>query len=268
LSVDQKVKKLHTLLGHYAKVAVAFSGGVDSSFLLKSALDVLGGGNVLVLFGRSCLLRSDEQQHAGSWPARHGVAAIDFQLVDLQPLSWKEFVSNSEKRCYHCKLRMYKEFLEVLRDRDMQEVLLDGTNTDDLKDRRPGLQAIHELDVQTPLVTAGLDKNDIRMLSRELHLDTWQQLSSSCLATRIPHGLEITSARLEAVAGYEEQMEKLGFAGCRVRLHPLEEDTVFLEFREEDFERFSAAGIRLAIVRSLQKAGVRHLYLDLLGRPS
>jgi len=267
LSVEQKVKKLHAVLRHDAKVAVAFSGGVDSSFLLKSALDVLGAENVLVLFGRSCLLRPDEQQHAGSWPVRHGFSAIDFQLVDLQPLSWKEFVSNSEKRCYHCKLRMYKEFLEVLRDRDMQ-VLLDGTNTDDLKDRRPGLQAIHELGVQTPLVTAGLDKNDIRMLSRELHLDTWQQPSSSCLATRIPHGLEITTARLDAIAGYEEQMEKLGFAGCRVRLHPLEEDAVFLEFRAEDFERFSAAGIRLAIVRSLQKAGVRRLYLDLIGRSS
>jgi len=265
LSLEQKVEKLHALLRDDAKVAVAFSGGVDSSFLLKSALDVLGGGNVLVLFCRSCLVRLAEQQRAESWPARHGFSDVDFQIVDLQPLAWKEFVSNSEKRCYHCKLRMYKELLEVLRDRDIQ-VLLDGTNTDDLKDRRPGLQAIHELGVKTPLVTAGLDKNDIRTLSHELHLDTWEQPSSSCLSTRIPHGLEITTARLDAVAGYEEQMEKLGFVGCRVRLHPLEEDAVFLQLQEDDFERFSATGMRLAIVRSFQKSGVRSLYLDLVGR--
>jgi len=265
LSLEQKVEKLHSFLRDAEKVAVAFSGGVDSSFLLKSALDVLGEGNVLVLFGRSCLVRLDEQQRAESWPGRHGFSGVDFQVVELHPLVWKEFVSNTEKRCYHCKLRIYKEFLEVLRDRDIK-VLLDGTNTDDLKDSRPGLQAIHELDVKTPLVTAGLDKNDIRTLSHELDLDTREQPSSSCLSTRIPYGLEITTARLDAVAGYEEQMEKLGFVGCRVRLHLLEEDAVCLQLQEDDFERFSAAGMRLAIVRFFQKAGVRGLYLDLVGR--
>ncbi len=183
MSLDKKIENLHLLLQSYSRVAIAFSGGVDSSFLLKSALDALGAGNVLVLFARTCLVRPNEQQRAESWPTRHGYSGVDFQPVDLQPLTWKEFVSNPERRCYHCKLRVYKEFVDKMHGRGFQ-ILMDGTNTDDLKERRPGLQAIRELGVKTPLVEAGFDKNDIRTVSRELQLDTWDQPSSSCLATR------------------------------------------------------------------------------------
>ena len=265
MSLDKKIENLHLLLQGYAKVAVAFSGGVDSSFLLKSALDVLGAGNVLVLFARTCLVRPKEQQRAESWPERHGFSGVDFQAVDLQPLTWKEFVNNPEKRCYHCKLRVYKEFIDTMHERGFQ-TLIDGTNTDDLKERRPGLQAIRELGVKTPLVEAGFDKNDIRMISRDLQLDTWDQPSSSCMATRIPSGLEITTDRLDVIAAHEEDMEKLGFFGVRVRLHPLEEDTVVLQLQEDDFERFAQPGMRQTIVRFFQKAGVRKIFLDLIGR--
>lgn len=265
MTLEQKTVKLHTILEEYGRVAIAFSGGVDSSLLLKSAIDTLGPGNVLALSARTCLVRPEEQQAAASWLDRHGLTGVDFQPVDLHPLSWKEFVGNSEERCYHCKLRIYKEFFEVMHKRDMQ-VLLDGTNTDDLKNRRPGLRAIHELGVKTPLVEAGFDKNDVRARSRILLLDTSERPSSSCLATRIPHGLEVTADRIDTIAGYEKGMEKLGFAGFRVRLHPLKEDAVILQLQEDDFERFSRPGMRVAVVRFFQKAGVRSIFLDLIGR--
>ncbi|HHD57197.1 MAG TPA: TIGR00268 family protein [Desulfobulbaceae bacterium] len=265
MSLEKKTLILHAILQKYERVAVAFSGGVDSSFLLKSALSVLGAGNVLVLYGRSCLISHQEQQLAENWPVRHGFGGVEFQVVELQPLFWKEFVSNTTRRCYYCKLRMYKEFFEEMRGRELQ-ILLDGTNTDDLKDGRPGLQAIHELGVKTPLVQAGFDKKDVRACSRDLTLDTWDIPSSSCLATRIPSGLEITEDRLRTAESYEEGMKDLGFIGCRVHLHPVQEETVFLQLQHADFNIFFKQGLRLAVVRFFQKSGVRNIFLDLVGR--
>ncbi len=265
MTLEQKTKKLHAVLEGYGRVAIAFSGGVDSSLLLKSAIDTLGPDNVLALSARTCLVRPEEQQAAEGWLGRHGLTGVDFKAVDLYPLSWKEFVGNSEERCYHCKLRIYKEFFEIMHGRDIQ-ILLDGTNTDDLKNRRPGLRAIHELGVKTPLVEAGFDKNDVRARSRILLLDTSNRPSSSCFATRIPHGLEVTAERIEAVAGYEKDMEKFGFSGFRVRLHPLDRDAVVVQLQEDDFERFSRPGMRVAVVRSFRKAGIHSVFLDLVGR--
>lgn len=265
MSLEKKTSMLHALLQEYARVAVAFSGGADSAFLLKSALSVLGAGNVLVLYGRSCLICPEEQQQAEGWPARHGFGGVEFKAVELQPLFWKEFVSNTKRRCYYCKLRMYKEFLEEMRQRDLL-ILLDGTNTDDLKNCRPGLQAIHELGVKTPLVQAGFDKNDVRACSRDLALDTCDIPSSSCLATRIPYGLAITEDRLRLVDYYEKGMKSLGFTGCRVRLHPEQESTAFLQLQHADFELFFRQGLRPAVVRFFQKSGVQDIFLDLSGR--
>ena len=265
LSPDQKTAKLRDLLQEYARVAVAFSGGVDSSFLVKSALGVLGAGNVLVLHANSCLVGLPERQQAKNRAARYTEHGVEFLTIDLQPLLWKEFVENSERRCYFCKLRMYKEFLALMHRHDLQ-VLLDGTNTDDLKDRRPGLAAIHELGVKTPLVEAGFSKNDIRACSRKLGLDTWDLPSASCLATRVPHGVAITRERLTQIALYEEGLTALGFTGCRVRLHPQREDAVFLEILHRDFDRFTRPGMRQAVVRFFQKSGISDIFLNLQGR--
>ncbi len=265
LSLEQKTARLQALLHEYARVAVAFSGGVDSSFLLKSALSVLGAGNVLVFHSKSCLVSLPERQQVASWTTRHGFPGVDFLTIELQPLLWKEFIENGEQRCYFCKLRMYKEFLAVMHRYDLQ-VLLDGTNIDDLKDRRPGLSAIHELGVKTPLVDAGFAKNDIRACSRSLGLDTWDIPSASCLATRIPHGVEITQDRLDKIALYEEGMVTLGFTGCRIRLHPLRDDAVFLEVLHSDFDRFALPGMRQAIVRFFYRLDITEIFLNLQGR--
>ena len=262
----EKFEKLHAILSDFGRVAVAFSGGVDSSFLLKSALDVLGAGNVVILHGRSCLQKSIEQERADTWLSRHGYSSdIEQLIIDLQPLAWKEFVSNPEERCYLCKLRMYKIFLDELDKRDMH-VLLDGTNIDDLKDRRPGLRAIHELGVQTPLVSCGLGKAEIRELSRELKLDTSDQPSSSCLATRIPHGLEITPRRLEWIGAWEDGLAELGFDGCRVRMDDKTERIVYLQVLQDDLVQFLNPVIWRAVVRFFKKMEIEQIYLNLEGR--
>jgi len=266
LQLRDKVKKLHGTLSDFGRVAVAFSGGVDSSFLLKSALDVLGAGNVVILHARSCLQKKIEQERAETWLSRHGYSLdVEHLFLELDPLGWKEFVRNPEDRCYLCKLRMYRCFLDEL-DRLDIHVLLDGTNIDDLKDRRPGLRAIHELGVQTPLVSCGLGKTDIRDLSRELKLDTSDQPSSSCLATRIPHGLEVTVSRLESIAACENGLAELGFDGCRVRLDAKSEKTLYLQLIHADLDQFFNPAIRRAVFRFFKNMGVDKVYLDLEGR--
>ena len=263
---QEKIEKLHRLLADFGRVAIAFSGGVDSSFLLKSALDILGAGNVLLLHGRSCLQKKNEQENADTWLSRHGYSQEIGQLtLELDPLSWKEFVRNPEDRCYLCKLRMYTLFLEELDKRDMH-VLLDGTNIDDLKDRRPGLRAIHELGVQTPLVSCSLGKAEIREMSRELKLDTSDQVSSSCLATRIPHNLEITARRLEQIAAWEEGLAELGFDGCRVKLDEHGKRVVCLQLLRGDLRRFLDPSIRRLVVRFFKKRGIEQIFLDWEGR--
>jgi uncharacterized protein len=266
LQLRDKVEKLHETLSAFGRVGVAFSGGVDSSFLLKSALDILGAGNVVILHARSCLQKEAEQKRAKTWLSRHGYSSDIGQLfLDLQPLGWKEFAGNPEDRCYRCKFRMYKLFLDELENWDIH-VLLDGTNIDDLKDRRPGLRAIHELGVQTPLVTCGFGKADIRTLSRELQLDTSDQLSSSCLATRIPHGLTITIERLERIAAWEDGLVDLGFDGCRVRMDVESENVVYLQLIQTDLDKFFNPTIRRAVFRLFKNMGIDRVYLDLEGR--
>jgi uncharacterized protein len=266
LPLQEKIEKLHGILSDFGRVAIAFSGGVDSSFLLKSALDFLGAGNVILLHARSCLQKKNEQERADTWLSRHGYSQEIEQLVfDLNPLAWKEFVANTEDRCYLCKFRMYKLFLEELDKRDMH-VLLDGTNIDDLKNHRPGLRAIHELGVQTPLVSCSLGKTEIRELSRAVELDTSDQASSSCLATRIPHGLEITGPRLEHIAVWEEGLAELGFDGCRARMDNGGKRIVYLQLLHDNLGKILNPSMRRAVVRFFKKKEIDQIYLDLEGR--
>jgi len=261
----ENTKKLHRILSEYKRVGVAFSGGVDSSFLLKSALDVLGPGNVVVVHGRSCLQKKEEQEQAATWLSRHGYCPSIKQLViDLQPLSWKEMAANNEDRCYQCKSRMYTLFLKELSDNNIS-FLLDGTNTDDLKQDRPGLQAISELGVQTPLVSAGLGKAEVRFLSRKLHLDTSDQPSSSCLATRLPYGLIITEDRLNKIALWEEGLAQMGFNGCRVRMDIQSENVVYLQVIRDDLDQIAAPDKQCEVNQFFKSCGIEHVHITSQG---
>lgn len=263
--LDDKLHRLRSLLQECGRVAIAFSGGVDSSLLLRCALDALGINNVLVLFAQSVQVKTDEAHRASHWLAAHGYSQDALEILQPQPLDWEEFVRNGEDRCYRCKHRMYSLFLERAKLRGFS-CLIDGTNTDDLKAYRPGLRAIHELGVRMPLVEAGFAKTDVRSLSQKLGLSTWDCPSASCLATRIPTGMEITGERLRRVEILEKGLEQFGLAHTRVRLQSDRQDVVCLEIQTNDFETIANPAIRLSIQRFFQKHGVGKVLLDLAGR--
>ncbi len=266
MQLEAKVKQLQSLLRSYGRVALAFSGGVDSSLLLKCALETLGIGNVLVLFARSELLAQEDIWLAENWLVENGYSqGGEIELVQLHPLDWKEFVKNGEDRCYLCKHRIYSTFRNRMEKKGFS-CLIDGTNTDDLKCHRPGLRAIRELGVTTPLVEAGFDKIDVRSLSRQLGLTTWDRPSASCLATRIPVGMEITSQRLRRIEVFEKGLERLGLPGCRARLSSSHQDVVCLEISTQNFESVADSDIRSEILRFFHDHGVKKVLLNLEGR--
>ena len=266
MHIEKKADRLAAILQGYKRVAIAFSGGADSSLLLRCALDSLGADNVLVLFGRSELLKPLEIERAESWLAKNGyLQGIELEIIHLQPLTWKEFVSNTSDRCYLCKYRIYTHFRERMEKRGFS-TLIDGTNIDDFKSNRAGLRAIHELGVKMPLVDAGFDKAEVRSYSRQIGLATWNQPASSCLATRIPWGMKITRDRLQRITSWEEGLERFGLSGCRVRLERKREDMVYVEIRSTDYAILLNPSTHQSVLRFFQNNGVRKVFLDMEGR--
>ncbi len=272
-ALKNKLARLQELLQATGKVAIAFSGGVDSTLLLRVACDTLGPEKVTALQAVSCLIpEHDLLKTKKLVTAPENGIHCSYQIVPVQPLHWPEFVVNSEQRCYFCKKRIYGALLATMRQ-DVHSTtpesssrfacLLDGTNTDDLQEHRPGLLAIQELSVETPLAQAGLDKKDIRSLAGKLGLTNWNQPSNSCLATRIPVHQQITSILLGHIAQAEEFLQKKGFIGCRVRPG---QDTVEVQVMTHDLERFLAESSRLEITKHLATIGFSNVFLDSKGR--
>jgi uncharacterized protein len=239
---------------------VAFSGGADSSLLLKAAVDVFGD-QALAFFANSILQTKADRINAIETAGQLGAA---LQVVEISPLQWQEFAVNPSDRCYLCKKKVYLLFKELLPKKDM--VLFDGSNLDDLQQDRPGRRAIVELGVLTPLVEAGLAKADIRRLGKYLDLPTWNRESASCLATRIPTGTQITEENLQLVASYEKVLLDLGFAGCRVRLGSDDSQSVSFEVKETDLTLICQPEIRQKLHAEFKKIGVGKLWLSLEGR--
>lgn len=266
MALHDKKKKLNCLLEQYGKVAIAFSGGADSSLLLRLALDILGAERVLVLTARSCLVKPEETEQAATWLTRHAVSPVPaHEFVAVQPLGWNDFAGNPENRCYFCKARMYTLFSEIIHRRGF-DILADGTNADDMSSSRPGLKAIRELGIKTPLAAAGLNKKEVRQLSRELGLDTWNSPSSSCLATRIPSGLTITADRLERIAVMEKHLESAGFFGCRVLLDRDDAAKVCIQAQKSDLPEIASGPRRDHLIEFFNNINITKILLDLAGR--
>jgi len=261
--LEKKYKALSEALKNYQRVAVAFSGGVDSTLLLYTAREVLGKENVVALRGLSELVSLVERNSAEKVLTAMGVTAVERIEIVLHPLIWPEFTANTAERCYFCKRRMYNTFLV-----EMEKVgctaLLDGTNVDDLKDKRPGLRAIHELSVKTPLLDAGLNKEDIRILARQFQLLSHDKPSNSCLATRLSQGIAVNEEGLRLVEKCEAFLLIRNFIGCRVR--PKGNDVV-LELTGKDMERLAMSPVRVEIIHFLQSVGFGRVLLDLKPRP-
>ncbi len=258
-SLTKKEKQLKEIILKEGRVAVAVSGGVDSTLLLKEAFDVLGHENVLGLFASSSLQPQGELEHIKAISEEIGCR---LKVIELDPLSWAEFVANPSDRCYLCKNQVYTLLLAELVKQNIS-CLMDGTNIDDLSDYRPGLHAVKELGVRTPFVESGLRKTEIRLLSKQAGLSNWDRPSASCLATRIPAGTSITKESLDLVSKCEKHLHTLGFQGCRVRLV---DGDAHIELAEGDMEKFIESSIRLTVVTYLSALGFGKVLLNLSER--
>lgn len=258
--VNRNYKKLQGIIRECGRMAIAFSGGADSSLLLKVASDTLGR-NVLALFADSLLQPDEERQGAIATARSTGVALT---IVVFNPFGLPNFIANGKDRCYHCKKFIFSAFAELAKDADFP-VLADGTNLDDLGQDRPGLRATAELGTRSPLAEAGLTKGEIRQLSRALGLPTWNKPSASCLATRIPHGIPITADDLAVVDKAERYLHGLNYLGCRVRLAGT---TAHLELAAGDIARLVQRGELEAVRGHLSSLGVKKVLLDLSERGS
>jgi len=254
-----KLKILEAIIRREGRTAIACSGGVDSTLLLKVAHDVLGHENTLAIFAETPLLPPGEIE-----AAREAVNSVGSRLltVRLNPLLWPEFSDNPRERCYFCKRKIYQAFLEKMADLHFC-ILMDGTNLDDLSDFRPGSKALLELNVKTPLADAGLSKREIRRLSRNLDLPTWNKHTSSCLATRVAAGVQINVERIECIKNCENYLHSLDFWGCRVKIT---DDSAIVELVDEDIERFVKKDIRLTVLKKFNDFNIKNVFLAVRGR--
>lgn len=256
MAVSIKSKLFNQLKG-IEKLAVAFSGGVDSTLLLAAAHHVLGDGAV-AMTARSATHPLRELDLAKEMAVKIGVRHIIFDTDELEDAA---FTANDVQRCYHCK----RELFGVMRKQAQiigVETIAHGVNLDDLSDFRPGIKAAEEMGIIAPLVSAGLTKTDIRQLAHEMGLDNWQRPAMACLATRIPYGTPIDAVLLERIHAAEDILWRLGVSYCRVRHHgPIAR----IEVRVEEVERLAAPDIRRQIVDQLRGLGYDHVCLDLEG---
>ncbi|GHT49648.1 adenine nucleotide alpha hydrolase [Bacteroidia bacterium] len=250
-----KLENLKKELAAYGKLCVAYSGGVDSSFLLHVAYGVLGDNAMAVLVDSPVLSRRDKAT-AIDILERLGVR---YEVVEENPFESKEFAENSRMRCYFCKRNNYTLILEAAQRYGIT-CMADGQNADDAQSaHRPGIKAGREMGVVSPLIDCGLTKDDIRRYSRQLGVTTWDKPANACLSSRIPYGVEITKERLAAVEAAEETLRKRGMEGCRVRWH---ETIARIEAPREYFDTI----LNLPeIVEEIKSLGFKYVTLDLEG---
>jgi len=257
MMADPRLVRLEESLRSLDGCLVAYSGGVDSTFVLAVARRALGD-RVAAATVRTLFLDRGEVDDAHD---RAVALDVRHETIDVDLAGSPEVLANPPDRCYHCKKLVFTT-LRRRADELGLPALLDATHVDDLRERRPGVRALRELGVMSPLAAAGLGKADIRALSTALGIEGAQRPSSPCLATRVPYGVPITQERLRRISGAEQILRALGFAGTRVRDYG---DLARIELQPADLERAAAWPHRRGIVEPLRDLGYRYVTLDLAG---
>jgi uncharacterized protein len=253
--INEKKAQLEKEIEKLGRVAVAFSSGVDSTFLLKTAHDILGE-NAIAITAKSKCFPKRETVKAKEFCKKEGIKQIAF---DFNPFLIEGFAENPENRCYICKKELFSQIKYIAAQNEITHII-EGTNVDDLSDYRPGLKAIEAMKILSPLVGAGLTKPEIRILSKELNLDTYNKASFACLATRFPFGERITEKKLSAIEAAEDMLYNLGFNQFRVRAHG---KIARIEVEKKDFENVLLK--KEEIAPYFKALGFDYITLDLEG---
>jgi uncharacterized protein len=253
----KKLEQLISGINRFESLMVAYSGGVDSTFLLSVAHEVLGN-RVLAITSSSKVHPRNEIEAAIKIAGEMGVRHI---VMETEEMSIPEFTANPYNRCYICKKHIFEVFRKKANDLGISDIS-HGANADDLRDVRPGFKAAAELEIFAPLLDAGFTKEDIRLLSKERGLSNWEKPAMACLATRIPYGTVITDDILRMIGEAEKFLGEKGFAGCRVRHHG---DIARIEIRRKDFRKMLDPETSAHVSRELKRIGYLHITLDLEG---
>ena len=255
--MSDKQEELEKLLESYKRVAVAFSSGVDSTYLLKMAQKVLGE-NVIAVTASSCSFPKRELEEAKTFCRENGIRHI---VVESEELDIDGFRQNPKNRCYLCKHELFEKILSIAKENGI-ETVVEASNTDDDGDYRPGLVAVKELGIESPLRHVGLSKKEIREYSKELGLPTWNKQSFACLSSRFVYGETISEEKLAMVDQAEQLLLDMGFHQLRVRIH---DKLARIEVQPSEFEKIMQEENRTKIFHELKQYGFTYVTLDLQG---
>lgn len=257
MGLHKKKEALITYFQSLGSVAVAFSGGVDSTFLIKMAQEALGEKALAVTI-ESSFVPEREIREAKSFCEKEGIRQI---VVEFDEAQVKEFGENPPDRCYFCKKEIFRNIIDAAAKEGIQ-IVAEGSNLDDEGDYRPGMRAVAEMKIKSPLRELGFTKQEIRLLSKEMGLPTWDKPSFACLASRFVYGEPITREKLGMVEKAEQYLRELGFHQFRVRMHGM---MARIEILPEEFDKLMETGIRESICDYLKELGFTYATLDLRG---
>lgn len=255
--IYQKYERLKQRLKELDNIAIAFSGGVDSTFLLYAAREALKDKVIAITVNASMYPEIERMD------AKHLASQLGVYHMNIEGNEWEiqGLIDNKSDRCYHCKKAIFTKIKEVAKTKGI-EYIVDGTNADDIDDYRPGMKALKELEVISPLKEAGLNKEEIRRLSKEFGVPTWDKPSMACLASRIPYGTKISHENLKMVEKCESYLLEHGYRGFRVRYHG---DIARIELQSKDMREFINSSNIKELIDYFKEVGFTYVTLDLEG---